>query len=108
MGEEFDLGLVEWVWDLYGKGRLLFDVDERVRRDFDGKQAECLMIVGMWCSHPDSNLRPSIQLAIQVLKFEAVMPNLPAKMPIPMYHVHTPLVNSREPSVSYSSIEAGS
>ncbi|GLU00178.1 hypothetical protein SLE2022_175620 [Rubroshorea leprosula] len=105
MGEESDLGLVEWVWDLYGKGRLHSGVDERVRKDFDEKQAECLMIVGMWCSHPDSNLRPSIRLAIYVLKFEAAMPNLPAKMPVPMYRVPTPLVNSREPSISYSSIE---
>ncbi|GLT44257.1 hypothetical protein SLA2020_181660 [Shorea laevis] len=107
MGEESDLGLVEWVWDLYGKGRLHSGVDERVRKDFDEKQAECLMIVGMWCSHPDSSLRPSIRLAIQVLKFETTMPNLPAKMPVPMYRVPTPLVNSREPSISYSSIEAG-
>ncbi|GKV44484.1 hypothetical protein SLEP1_g51665 [Rubroshorea leprosula] len=38
MGEEFDLGL-EWVWDLYGKGRLHSGVDERVRKDFDEKQA---------------------------------------------------------------------
>ncbi|GLT31604.1 hypothetical protein SLA2020_063330 [Shorea laevis] len=62
MGEESDLGLVEWVWNLYGKGRLHSGVDERVRRDFDEKQAECLMIVGMWCSHPDSNFRPSISI----------------------------------------------
>ncbi|GLT45978.1 hypothetical protein SLA2020_197710 [Shorea laevis] len=107
MGEESDLGLVEWVWDLYGKGRLHSGVDERVRKDFDEKQAECLMVVGMWCSHPDSSLRPSIRLAIQVLKFETTMPNLPVKMPVPMYRVPTPLVNSREPSISYSSIEAG-
>ncbi|GLT34168.1 hypothetical protein SLA2020_087000 [Shorea laevis] len=65
------------------------------------------MVVGMWCSHPDSSLRPSIRLAIQVLKFETTMPNLPVKMPVPMYRVPTPLVNSREPSISYSSIEAG-
>ncbi|GKV47595.1 hypothetical protein SLEP1_g54483 [Rubroshorea leprosula] len=107
MGEESDLGLVEWVWDLYGKGRLLSSVDERVKRDFDEKQAECLMIVGMWCSHPDRSLRPSIKLAVQVLNFEATMPNLPLKMPVPMYRVPTPLVNSREPFISYSSIEVG-
>ncbi|GKV44213.1 hypothetical protein SLEP1_g51412 [Rubroshorea leprosula] len=93
--------------ELYGKGRLHSGVDERVRKDFDEKQAECLLIVGMWCSHPNSNLRPSIRLAIHVLKFEATMPNLPAKMPMPVYRVPTPLVNSREPSISYSSIEAG-
>ncbi|GLU20213.1 hypothetical protein SLE2022_364240 [Rubroshorea leprosula] len=37
MGKEFELGLVEWVWDLYGKRRLHSGVDERVKRDFDEK-----------------------------------------------------------------------
>ncbi|GLT44196.1 hypothetical protein SLA2020_181070 [Shorea laevis] len=105
--EESDLRLVEWVWDLYGKGKLHSGVDERVKKDFDEKQAECLMTVGIWCSHPDSNFRPSIKLAIQVLNFEAPMPNLPTKMPVPMYHAPTQLVNSREPSISYSSINVG-
>ncbi|GLT44186.1 hypothetical protein SLA2020_181000 [Shorea laevis] len=106
MGEECDLGLVEWVWDLYGKGRLLLGVDERVKRDFDEKQVECLMIVGLWCAHPDSNSRPSIRQAIHVLGFEATMPNLPKSMPVAMYHVST-LNKSREPLISCSSIELG-
>lgn len=49
-----EVNLVEWVWDLYGKGNILEAVDERVLEgEFDEQQAKCLMIVGLWCSHPD-------------------------------------------------------
>ncbi|KAH7861038.1 hypothetical protein Vadar_020867 [Vaccinium darrowii] len=82
-----EIGLVEWVWELYGRGQILSAVDERVKSDFDLKEVECLVIVGLWCAYPDHNLRPSIRQAIQVLHFEAEMPHLPVKMPVPMYHV---------------------
>ncbi|KAK2656647.1 hypothetical protein Ddye_009699 [Dipteronia dyeriana] len=82
--QNFQTTLVEWIWKLYGEGDILSAVDKRLHI-FDEKQAECLMIVGLWCAHPDSTLRPSIRQAIQVLKFEAPMPNLPAKMPIAVY-----------------------
>ncbi|KAJ8765611.1 hypothetical protein K2173_014733 [Erythroxylum novogranatense] len=78
--------LVEWVWDLYGKGQILEAVDQRLGRDFDEKELECLLIVGLWCCHPDFTLRPSIRQVINVLKFEAPLPSLPAKLPVPMYY----------------------
>ncbi|GJY12935.1 L-type lectin-domain containing receptor kinase IX.1-like protein [Tanacetum coccineum] len=80
-----DLGLVHWVWDLLGKDELLSGVDLMLNNVFDKKEAECLMRVGLWCAHPDSRLRPSISQAIQVLKFERTLPNLPLKMPVPTY-----------------------
>lgn len=44
-----------------------------------------LLIVGLWCAHPDNNCRPSIKQAIQVLEFEAPLPTLPPNMPVPIY-----------------------
>ncbi|KAF3445437.1 hypothetical protein FNV43_RR10613 [Rhamnella rubrinervis] len=82
---DFEMGLVERVWELYGKGNLLLGVDERLAMDFDQKQVECLMIVGLFCAHPDPSLRPSIRQAISVLKFESSLPNLPTKMPVPIF-----------------------
>ncbi|KAJ0247869.1 Legume lectin domain-containing protein [Hirschfeldia incana] len=79
--------LVERVWGQYGRGELISAIDHQMGKDFDVKQAECLMIVGLWCAHPDMNSRPSIKQAIQVLNFEAPLPNLPHKMPIATYHV---------------------
>lgn len=77
--------LVEWVWDLYGKGQVLEAVDKRLEREFDERQIECLMVVGLWCCHPDFNHRPSIRQVINVLNFEAPLPSLPSKLPVPMY-----------------------
>ena len=107
MKDTSDMGLVEWVWNLYGTGHILSAVDEKLHTDFDAKQVECLMIVGLWCAHPDRSLRASIRQAIQALKFEAVMPNLPPKMPVPMYYVPTPAVSSGEPFITNSSFEEG-
>lgn len=78
--------LVEWVWDLYGKGQLLEAADGRLNKEFDERQMECLMIVGLWCCHPDFTNRPSIRQVINVLNFEAPLPSLPSKLPVPMYY----------------------
>ncbi|KAH7520397.1 hypothetical protein FEM48_Zijuj08G0139600 [Ziziphus jujuba var. spinosa] len=74
----------------------------RIQSDLDKKQVECLMIVGLWCAHPDRSLRPSIRQAIHVLNFEATYPNLPSKMPVPLFHVPSPSVSSGEPSITTS------
>ncbi|KAF8370029.1 hypothetical protein HHK36_031927 [Tetracentron sinense] len=77
--------MVEWVWELYGRGKLLEAADQRLSMEFDERQIEYLMVVGLWCAHPDYTLRPSIRQVISVLKFEAPLPSLPSKLPVPMY-----------------------
>ena len=54
--DERQVVLVPWVWELYGKESLVDPVDQRLCGDFDGKQIERLMIVGLWCAHPDHTL----------------------------------------------------
>lgn len=102
-------GLIDWVWDFYGKGELVLAMDERLKMDYDEKQVECLTIVGLWCAHPDKNLRPSIRQAIQVLNFEAPLPNLPPKKPVPTYHVvpSTPSMSSGEANSITTSLHIG-
>ncbi|KAJ6379042.1 hypothetical protein OIU78_029125 [Salix suchowensis] len=102
--------LVEWVWDLYGCGNLGLAVDKKlaITDNDDKRQAGCLMIVGLWCAHPDHNLRPSVRQAIQVLNFEAAIPDLPRKMPVPVFHVPLTSSSSSEPgSITNTSLEAG-
>ncbi|KAG7976509.1 hypothetical protein I3843_06G152500 [Carya illinoinensis] len=94
---EDQVALVEWVWELYGKGDVLEAADPRLGGDFNGEQMECLIIVGMWCAHPDRNLRPSIRQAIHVFNFEAPLPVLrsrilgPAYLPPAVNRFSTPL-----------------
>ena len=75
----------EWVWELYGTGNLLKAADPRLCGDFDEQQLERLMVVGLWCAHPDSFSRPSIRKALHVLSFEIALPILEPKMPVPTY-----------------------
>ncbi|XP_022136493.1 L-type lectin-domain containing receptor kinase IX.1-like [Momordica charantia] len=77
--------LVEWVWELYGRGQVLEAADKRLEMEFDEQQMEGLMVVGLWCCHPDFKLRPSIRQVINVLNSESPLPALPAKLPVPMY-----------------------
>ncbi|KAF9611871.1 hypothetical protein IFM89_036654 [Coptis chinensis] len=107
MEEESQIGLVEWVWDIYGRGNLVSAVDEKLLLDFDVNQVECLMTVGLWCAHPDHSRRPSVRQAIQVLHFESKLPDLPPKMPVPLYHVPGALLSSSEPSITSTSLQIG-
>ncbi|XP_072986498.1 L-type lectin-domain containing receptor kinase IX.1-like [Typha latifolia] len=79
--------LVEYVWDLYGRKAILEAADGRVRNEEleVEEEIERLMVVGLWCAHPDCTARPSISQAISALKLEAPLPTLPPTMPVPMY-----------------------
>ncbi|KAM7482362.1 hypothetical protein LguiB_006945 [Lonicera macranthoides] len=87
MAKDCQKSLVDRIWGHYGNGKLVEAADLKLCKDFDEKQMECLMTVGLWCAHPDSNLRPSIKQAIQMLNFEALLPNLPSRTPVPTYSV---------------------
>ncbi|KAJ9552132.1 hypothetical protein OSB04_016177 [Centaurea solstitialis] len=82
---ETQISLVEWVRELYATGALLEAVDPRLGSDFEEEEIRCLMMVGLWCVHPESNLRPSIRQAIQVLSFEASLATLPLNMSVASY-----------------------
>ncbi|KAL3515457.1 hypothetical protein ACH5RR_022359 [Cinchona calisaya] len=87
--QEDQVRTVEWVWKLYGKGKLLEAADPKLGRDFDEQEMERLMVVALWCAHPDSTFRPSIRQVIHVLNIEAELPILPSNMPLPTYHSST-------------------
>ncbi|KAI7731731.1 hypothetical protein M8C21_021622 [Ambrosia artemisiifolia] len=77
--------LVEWVWELYGTRTLLDAVDPRLGSNFVEEEIKQLMVIGLWCVHPDSNLRPSMRQVIQVLNSEAPLPVLSSTMPVASY-----------------------
>ncbi|CAH1445045.1 unnamed protein product [Lactuca virosa] len=82
---EKQIRLIQWVWELYGTGALLEAVDPRLGLDFEEEEIKRLMILGLWCVHPDSDFRPSMRQAVQVLNSEASVPILPSKMPVASY-----------------------
>ena len=76
---------MQWVWGSYVGGTILDAADARLRGQFDGREMACAMLVGLWCAHPDRSLRPSIRQAVNVLRLEAPLPSLPARMPVATY-----------------------
>uniref|UniRef100_A0A0D9X3Z2 non-specific serine/threonine protein kinase n=1 Tax=Leersia perrieri TaxID=77586 RepID=A0A0D9X3Z2_9ORYZ len=91
--------LVEWVWDLYGRGAPLMAADERLNSCYDTSEMESVIVVGLWCAHPDPSARPSIRAAMAVLQSNGPLPVLPTKMPVPTY---APPVTSSEGQLSLS------
>ncbi|XP_071729909.1 L-type lectin-domain containing receptor kinase IX.1-like [Rutidosis leptorrhynchoides] len=77
--------LPEWVWEHYGNGTLLDAVDQQLGFEFEEEEIIRLMILGLWCVHPDSEFRPSMRQVVQVLNSQASLPTLPSKMPVASY-----------------------
>ncbi|WOG84861.1 hypothetical protein DCAR_0104046 [Daucus carota subsp. sativus] len=85
--EESRVELVKWVWELHGREQILEAADPKLSGDYDESQMKRLMMVGLWCAHPDWPIRPSIKEAIQVLNFDAPLPVLPPQMPVATYSI---------------------
>jgi len=71
--------LLKWIWDLYDRNALLEAVDKRLltegRQLLDGGcewQLQRVLVVGLWCAHPEPSVRPSIVQAMNVLQSEDV------------------------------------
>ncbi|KAK9073969.1 hypothetical protein SSX86_006563 [Deinandra increscens subsp. villosa] len=52
---ENQIWIVEWIWELYRTDTLLEAVDPRLGLDFNEEEIKHLMIIGLWCVHPDPN-----------------------------------------------------
>lgn len=78
--------LVEWAWDMRGRGAALDAADERLGGAFDPWEMERVVSVGLWCAHPDPKMRPQIRQAAEALRSRSFrMPLLPPKMPVAVY-----------------------
>jgi serine/threonine protein kinase len=96
--------LVEWAWDLYGRGAALAAADERLNGEYDAAEVERVVAVGLWCAHPDPRARPSVREAMAALQSNGPVRPLPAKMPVPTY---APPVASLEGLFSYTATTSG-
>ena len=45
--------LVRWVWEHYGRGRVVDAADARLSGEFDRSEVERVMVTALWCAHPD-------------------------------------------------------
>ncbi|XVF76479.1 hypothetical protein PTKIN_Ptkin13bG0269500 [Pterospermum kingtungense] len=73
--------LVEWVWSLHRDGRLLTAADTRLEGQFDEVEMRRVLSVGLACSHPDPQARPTMRAVVQMLVGEAEVPIVPRAKP---------------------------
>ncbi|XP_056158564.1 L-type lectin-domain containing receptor kinase IX.1-like [Syzygium oleosum] len=74
---EIQVPLHKWVWQLYLAGNILGAADEAMCSGFQREEVECLMMVGLWCVHPDPARRPRTGQVIRFLRLEDSVPELP-------------------------------
>ncbi|KAK3420755.1 hypothetical protein EUGRSUZ_G01593 [Eucalyptus grandis] len=103
---EFHVPLYKWVWQLYLVGNMLEAVDQKLDSSFDRKEMECLMMVGLWCVHPDPRRRPKAGQVIRFLQLEVPVPELsPAAYEAPtFYQPSAPRIDSSSSSSSSQEI----
>ncbi|KAF5815108.1 putative protein kinase RLK-Pelle-L-LEC family [Helianthus annuus] len=75
------VNLVDWVWDLHTKGEVLGAIDKRLNGEFDEAEARRLLMVGLSCVNPRSDMRPSMRRVLQVLNREAEETEVPSVKP---------------------------
>ena len=74
----------------YGQGAIIEAADKKLNGDYKAAEVERVMIVGLWCAHPDPSVRLSIRAAMAMLQSKvgearSQLPVLPSKMPVPTY-----------------------
>ncbi|KAK4759540.1 hypothetical protein SAY87_022671 [Trapa incisa] len=73
--------LVEWVWRLHREGMLLAAADPRLEGEFEEAEMRRVLLVGLACSSPDSDLRPTMRAVVQMLVGESPEPSVPRARP---------------------------
>ncbi|KAJ7560361.1 hypothetical protein O6H91_04G126500 [Diphasiastrum complanatum] len=79
--------LLEWVWSLQARGRITDAADARLEASsIVSSELQCLLQLGLACSHPDPEARPTIRQVLQILKGDAALPAIPSSKPVPNYY----------------------
>ncbi|KAL3513836.1 hypothetical protein ACH5RR_026553 [Cinchona calisaya] len=79
--DEDRIVITDWIWELFEKGKLLDAADPKLKRCFNRKVMERMLIVGLCCTHPDHLKRPTMREAARILQGEAPLPPLPPRKP---------------------------
>ncbi|CAK7324493.1 unnamed protein product [Dovyalis caffra] len=75
------VNLVDWVWGLYGEGKIIEAADSRLNGEFEEVEMRKLLLVGLSCANPDAMGRPTMRRVLQILNGEAEPIAVPRKKP---------------------------
>ncbi|KAL1209937.1 L-type lectin-domain containing receptor kinase IV.1 [Cardamine amara subsp. amara] len=68
--------LVDWVFGLWTKGNILAAKDPNMGSEFDEKEVEMVLKLGLLCSHSDPRARPTMRQVLHYLRGDAKLPEL--------------------------------
>jgi serine/threonine protein kinase len=68
--------LVEWVLEQWNKGSLLDSVDNRLEGSYDADEACLALKLGLLCSHPFANARPTMRQVMEYLEGDMPLPEI--------------------------------
>nr|XP_043612100.1 L-type lectin-domain containing receptor kinase VIII.1-like [Erigeron canadensis] len=88
--------LVDWAWSLHRDGRLLEAADPRLGGEFEDGEMMKVLLVGLICSHPDANVRPTMRNVVQMLVGEAEVPVVPRTKPSLSFSTSDLLLNLQD------------
>eukprot|EP01018_Ginkgo_biloba_P039447 Gb_30554 [translate_table: standard] len=85
--------LEEWVWELFRKNNILAAADPKLSGEYVVEEMEKVLELGVVCSHPEAEMRPSMRQVLQILEEEGrggmVLPaNMDALDPARSRRVH--------------------
>uniref|UniRef100_A0A0D3FSA8 non-specific serine/threonine protein kinase n=1 Tax=Oryza barthii TaxID=65489 RepID=A0A0D3FSA8_9ORYZ len=64
------------VWSRYLEKSLMQVADDRLRGEFDERQMERVIVLGLWCCQPNIDMRPTMQQAMDFLESDGPLPEL--------------------------------
>ncbi|KAE9601417.1 hypothetical protein Lal_00023804 [Lupinus albus] len=70
---EEEVVLIDWVRELYGKECVVEAVDERMKGEYDVRDIEMILKLGLACCHPDPHRRPTMKELIALLLGEELL-----------------------------------
>ncbi|OIW17745.1 hypothetical protein TanjilG_29095 [Lupinus angustifolius] len=70
---EEEVVLIDWVRELYGKECVVEAVDERMKGEYDVRDIEMILKLGLACCHPDPHRRPTMKEVTALLLGEELL-----------------------------------
>ncbi|CAK9230655.1 unnamed protein product [Sphagnum troendelagicum] len=108
---EDEMILLDWVWKCYENEELFKVVDAKLMfNTLEEGPIRMALLLGLLCTHPDPNARPTMGYVRQVLVGNANLPTLPLHKPVASYSsmnvtVFHDLINSLQQEGSNKSFE---
>ncbi|KAF0911762.1 hypothetical protein E2562_012270 [Oryza meyeriana var. granulata] len=85
------VNVVDWVWNLHSKGKVLDAVDPTLNGEYDGGQMMRFLLVGLSCVNPFSEERPVMKTVLDMLEGNSGLLPVPRKKPLLVFVPNAPI-----------------